>query len=418
MVPRKRLQSYQFCLKVLILIIFIGLLSFKWTIEVKIFVKKESETLQTLFEPLNLSFQNVKQPDGQWKRILFWNEAYKNDQTFDIGLGKDVFRKANCPVWQCETTSNRSSYLIESYDAVIFNQRRWSPFDLPLQRSTNQRYVFWSRESPAWRYTNTHSMAEFFNWTMTYRWDSDIVYPFGWITLIDSNLTRRNLSNLKLIKTLLAKVNDDSTNYAAGKTKKVAWSVPINNESLSARDEYIIRLKEFIDVKDMYGETANQEACHRILERDYKFYFAMEDSLCGEYVTDIFFARMRCNIVPIVFDLHGHYKRLAPPHSFINAADFKSVKLLADYLISLDENDSLYNEFFWWKKHYIVHDKTEGAKRSMCQLCNMLHNSNKPEKIYKDMTTWWDIEANCQTIKFKKHEDAWKAMPMLLRWFG
>ncbi len=49
-------------------------------------------------------------------------------------------------------------------------------------------------------------------------------------------------------------------------------------------------------------------------------------------------------IIPIVVDVHGHHKKIAPPHSYINAADFNDVKELADYLILLDKNETLYNQ--------------------------------------------------------------------------
>jgi hypothetical protein len=372
------------------------------------------------------------QSDIQWKTILFWNEAYAGNKTFDIGIGKDKFLKANCPVWQCKTTSDRNILPIESYDAVVFNQRKWTPTDLPVNRSRHQRYIFWSRESPGWRYVNTNTMAEFFNWTMTYRWDSDIAYPYGWITLTNPIIGTK-LSDTHELEQLIAETHFDSTiSYTAGKTKKVAWFVS-NCKSLSARNEYVDRLKTFIDV-DIYGECGNMscsrsnpELCRKMLERDYKFYLSLENTLCEDYVTAKFFDQMRYHIIPIVFDLHGHHARMAPPHSYINAADYQSVRELADYLTLLDGNDTLYNEYFWWKKHYVVNNNDDGIKRSMCELCRMLHVPNKPGKIYSDMTNWWDIQATCQTITFSEEtdfaeesdgEDVWEAEPMLVRWFG
>jgi hypothetical protein len=42
-------------------------------------------------------------------------------------------------------------------------------------------------------------------------------------------------------------------------------------------------------------------------------------------------------IIPIIFGLHDHYDKIAPPHSYINAAKFENMKKLADYLILLDK---------------------------------------------------------------------------------
>ncbi len=70
---------------------------------------------------------------------------------------------------------------VHTYDAVLFHLRTWSKNDLPHPRLANQRYVFWSMESAAWRIHSVAPMAEFFNWTMTYRWDSDVVAPYGYV---------------------------------------------------------------------------------------------------------------------------------------------------------------------------------------------------------------------------------------------
>ena len=43
----------------------------------------------------------------------------------------------------------------------------------------------------------------------------------------------------------------------------------------------------------------------------------------------------------------GNYERIAPPHSYINALDFKSAAELGRYLVYLDGNDTAYNEYFW-----------------------------------------------------------------------
>jgi hypothetical protein len=186
-------------------------------------------------------------------------------------------------------------------------------------------------------------------------------------------------------------------------------------------------------------------------QRDYKFYLSLENSLCADYVTEKFFGPMHHNIIPIVFDLHGHHEKLAPPHSYINAAQFPSVRHLADYLIELDHNDTLYNEYFWWKKHYVIRDisvdaalraanaqenetkirKSVVEKLAMCQLCQRLDDERRnysSNKIYRSITDWWDIQASCQTIKFTNSAPLnnnnnsefhyWKAEPNVEKLFG
>lgn len=109
-------------------------------------------------------------------------------------------------------------------------------------------------------------------------------------------------------------------------------------------------------------------------------------------------------IIPIVTDAHGHHARYAPPHSYINTRDFPSVRHLADYLILLDRNDAMYNEYFWWKEHYRIRNGVleEGLHyRTFCNLCAALHdparhsNSGRVKSIYGDMKKWWKDESKC-----------------------
>ena len=53
----------------------------------------------------------------------------------------------------------------------------------PHHRKSNQRYVMFLMESPLNDgFHNTYEkFKSYFNWTMTYRRDSDIYRPYGWI---------------------------------------------------------------------------------------------------------------------------------------------------------------------------------------------------------------------------------------------
>ena len=77
------------------------------------------------------------------------------------------------------------------------------------------------------------------------------------------------------------------------------------------------------------------------------------------------------------------YKRAAPPHSYIHVEDFDSPKELAEYLIKLDQNDDLYNEYFRWKG--------TGSNINTffwCRVCAMLH-APRESHSYRDLEKWW-----------------------------
>ena len=157
------------------------------------------------------------------------------------GLGRNVFREAGCPVWQCEVfdyfynSTKNNGIPLEEYDAVVFSDPNWDRF-LPPVRSPHQRYIFWNCESPT-RDSNWDDLGGVFNLTMTYRLDSDIVMPYGWFYPKTANINKRKVKPI---------------NYAQGKTKLVAWFVS-NCHRLNGRLEYAKRLQDFITV-DIYGK--------------------------------------------------------------------------------------------------------------------------------------------------------------------
>ena len=53
----------------------------------------------------------------------------------------------------------------------------WS--DMPQKRSPKQYYVFWVLESAQYPFMDIPPLNNYFNWTMTYRKDSDFSLPYG-----------------------------------------------------------------------------------------------------------------------------------------------------------------------------------------------------------------------------------------------
>ena len=229
---------------------------------------------------------DINRSDQSIKKILFWYEPYKpqgvrKNPHINAGIGQGpvgleldskVYRLAHC-LALCDIF-NRDRVInldvLKTYDAVIFHQRGWSPYDVPIKRWPHQKFIFVSMESPAWRFADTESMANFFNWTMTYRQDSDIFNPYGSFVPVNDMVTG-SFMNPQTLQRLLQEARLNSVNYASGKTKKIAWFVS-NCKSLSARNEYVDRLKAFIGV-DVYGQCGTlrcsrttPELCRQMLE--------------------------------------------------------------------------------------------------------------------------------------------------------
>lgn len=128
---------------------------------------------------------------------------------------------------------------------------------------------------------------------------------------------------------------EQDRNFAQNKTKKVAWFVS-NCGARNGRLNYAHELQKHIQVLkfsdekpkknlisflflhiqiinpfpqvDIYGSCGafkcsrnSPNKCFEILNRDYKFYLAFENSNCKDYITEKFFVNaLNRNILPIV----------------------------------------------------------------------------------------------------------------------
>ncbi len=279
------------------------------------------------------------------------------------------------------------------------------------------------------------AISGFFNWTMTYRSDSDIPRPYGWIernNVPKSYAPWREKPKPKWLPYDEAefkeslKFRNSSFLARAQRPKLVAWIVS-NCHTSSRREDYVKLLQKEIPGKqkqpwivmcpciaivtslavDIFGGCGDVKCdkphrekfdnCSQALERDYKFYLSFENSLCNEYVTEKFFRRLAQNVVPVVMGKAQYDNGVAPPHAVINIADFSTPKELAEYLLRLDQNPEEYLSYFWWQDHYQVH-KSTNKPESMCDLCKKLHSKTEPPKVYEDMTEWWRNGGDCEKM--------------------
>ena len=97
------------------------------------------------------------------------------------------------------------------------------------------------------------------------------------------------------------------------------------------------------------------------------------------------------------------YKRVAPEKSYIHVDDFPTPKELAQYLLRLDADDELYNEYFRWKgtgefvnTHFF------------CRLCAMAHYADRVERktrSYEDFNKWWRGPNVCTRRSWRNQPD-------------
>jgi len=204
-------------------------------------------TLSSFKELYQLMARQYDVPDGlyngkSYKKILFWNwsgtmPVGRENSNFGVGVGRDRFKKAGCPVWQCETSENR---------------------DNPLQ------------------------------------------YDAMWMEPLDELNVRLHPSPEVYQQELAKFSQNNKVNYAAGKTK-LAVSFASNCESKSNREEMTDLLIKHGIKTDICGACGNltcgepsiysrpqdvEEECLQRITPNYKFFLAFHNSMCQDYTPE------------------------------------------------------------------------------------------------------------------------------------
>ena len=254
------------------------------------------ETISTV-----ATFTFTSPRSGSRKTILYWNSFF-SQRNFYLGEG---YIARHCPRYNnCFATHSRFLQSVEKFDAVIFHgiNDQLDEEDLPDRRSEHQKYVFVTLESPS----NRHVEGKFdgyFNLTMSYQLDSDVVWTYEDIVDVnDENTLLVPLANGTKWKTIYA---DDYTDESVEAEKrldqlvqdkdKIAVWYRSNCKTRSGRENYVAQLEMWTQV-DSFGWCSRKIGCPRSqdcfktqVEPNYFFYLSFENSLCEDYVTEKFF---------------------------------------------------------------------------------------------------------------------------------
>nr|CAH04969.1 alpha3-fucosyltransferase [Ciona savignyi] len=259
---------------------------------------------------------------------------------------------------KCTVTYNRNQ--LRRADVVVFHYTSFLPKDLPWKHSrrSDQLFVWWSSDNPGDVKQNlglTNSDLRefdngFFNWTMTYMNDADVVRSYG---------SRWELINqLEKGKSVVDQIISD-------KTKIAMWKTDQCNGSQNARMRTGFA-KELMDSGlklDIFGDCLGSKMTDHPTSKQmkaYKFYLSFEDAVhCRNYITEKFWDNaLRNDMVPVVW---GPTKEdvlaVAPIHSFIHTDDFESPAKLTEYLQFLDQNDDEYRKYFRWREDESMTDE-------------------------------------------------------------
>lgn len=318
------------------------------------------------------------------KLILFYNfEYFKSKCSSDAELNDWLSKEdtmSSCPAKNCIFSMDRS--MVNRSDAVIFDILRllWRGTKPPKRRNCEQRWIFYSRESSCRMWKLAKSWQGVFNWTMTFKLDSDI--PTKWKVLKRKDVPSERTDYVSIVKR---------------KTKKVACLVSNCHDS-ALRDLYVSELSKHIDV-DIYAKCGKFECgsttnCISLFDRKYKFYLSFENSLQEDYVTEKFWRTLNMNLVTIVRSGANYTRHGVLPSWIINTKDFEHPKDLARYLDHLDKNISEYMKYLSWKREHFSQDCME---QHLCTLCVRLNNPFEPVKWYSgNAAEKWFSASRCK----------------------
>ena len=338
---------------------------------------------------MTTNIRNAGCYDNNTKTILFYTPWFGLKPWPGIATSKLYL--SDCPTKKCKITYNvddigRSDLIIFHAPDILRFVRTKELAEIHKYRCNSQRMAFLSQENimndPL---ESDISLPEgFFNWTITFKRESDFHLPFGSYVRLPS-----------------AETPSKFINYAAEKNKFVMWAV---SRCGRIREKYVKKLLNYINV-DIFGGCSpiygQDNQCSRSRNCDdvfkpYKFILAFENGVCTDYITEKFWTALRRNSVPVVLTKDYYSADVVPPGSFISVQDFPSVKALAEYLVYLDKNDTAYNEYFTWKQKFSEQQKLR-FRYAACDICEALHDRCLEPKVYHNIfKTFWNEDVDCK----------------------
>lgn len=179
------------------------------------------------------------------------------------------------------------------------------------------------------------------------------------------------------------------------------------NDAPSRRNDLVQKLKTFVDV-DVYGtcgdlKLPDSENSENFLDKSYKFYFAFENTLCDDYLSEKTYKILNTNMIPVIYSA-ADISRFLPDKSYIDVSSFATADDLGKYLKFLSENPQEFVKYFWWRDHY----KTNSFSYypSMDQICQVCVKLNEPTLLnkrqsYVDIKKWYSDSCSKPRIQLR-----------------
>ncbi|KAM6933275.1 alpha-(1,3)-fucosyltransferase 4-like [Xenentodon cancila] len=305
--------------------------------------------------------------------ILIWTHPFLRQQQLP-----DCFEQYR--INGCRLTDDARAY--RQVEAVLIHHREIASgaADLPSEpRPSAQKWIWMNYESP----THTNGMWRVegaFNLTMSYRTDSDIFLPYGYLVPLERRA--RGAQTLPISRL---------SQSAPSRHRFVAWVIS-NWSDTHARVAFYYQLRRYIRI-DVFGRAGwplpeGMDNVVRLLGK-YKFYLALENSQHTDYITEKLWNAVKAGTVPVVMGPpRRNYERFLPPEAFIHADDFPSMKKLARYLLELQRDPARIRRHLDWRERYGLHQPAFWDEH-YCTACRAVKRARGKTDVVHDLTRWF-----------------------------
>ncbi|XP_040046926.2 alpha-(1,3)-fucosyltransferase 4 [Gasterosteus aculeatus] len=333
-----------------------------------------------LYLPDPLALRPPAAEDGGEVTLLIWRRPFGRHRALPDCLER-------FGIGGCTLTYEGSAY--PRADAVIVHHRdvaTGADALPPEPRPFAQKWIWMNYESP----THTPRLWQFedvFNLTLSYRADSDIFLPYGYL------VPRKGGTDV--VPNRFAQPLRAASRSRLVRPRLLAWVISNWSES-HARVSFYHQLRRYVQV-DVFGRSGQPVpgdgvggSVVRLVGR-YQFYLALENSQHTDYITEKLWNAVRAGAVPVVLGpSRQNYERFLPPEAFIHVDDFASVRGLARYLLMLRREPARLRKHLDWREAYSVYQPSFWSDH-YCAACRAVRRTRGRTDVVKDLTRWFHV---------------------------
>lgn len=249
------------------------------------------------------------------KYILLWTSPKKSPFVY-FGEGNQIFVNKSCHWTNCYVTSDRNFLgAYTEFEVIAFNGPQLPMMiynrDWPKERHAHQKYVFVNVESAANYAIRSIVFNGYFNWTWTYKLNSDAYWGYFVIRDAEDKVVGPKTNMSWIMPWNMDPIDKDYFNKLKSKSRAAAWMCS-SKESSSRRELFVQklqhRLRKYKLKVDIFGQCGDHSCpkemmsrCQKTIQKRYHFYLAFENSFSEDYVTEKVLHALNHDTIPIVY---------------------------------------------------------------------------------------------------------------------